>query len=41
MNKKSINRFAPWALLAAILLLWQAICVVFDVSEFISRHPGR
>ncbi|MBB3220061.1 ABC transporter permease [Pseudoduganella umbonata] len=39
MNTKAIKTFAPWALLAAILLLWQAACSLFDVSEFIFPSP--
>ena len=33
------ERFAPWLLLLAILLLWQFICSVFKVSEFIFPSP--
>jgi NitT/TauT family transport system permease protein len=39
MNSKTIKTFAPWALLAAIVLLWQAACSVFDISEFIFPSP--
>ena len=34
-----IERYAPWLLLAAIVVLWQAICSLFDVSEFIFPSP--
>jgi NitT/TauT family transport system permease protein len=40
MNKK-VERFAPLILLAATLALWQLICSVFDVSEFIFPSPWR
>ncbi|WP_019143362.1 ABC transporter permease [Noviherbaspirillum massiliense] len=39
MNTKTVKLFAPWLLLAAILLLWQAICSMFSVSEFIFPSP--
>jgi NitT/TauT family transport system permease protein len=40
MNK-NVERFAPLILLAATLALWQLICSVFDVSEFIFPSPWR
>jgi NitT/TauT family transport system permease protein len=40
MNK-SLERFAPLVLLAATLALWQLICTVFNVSEFIFPSPWR
>ena len=40
MNK-SLERFAPLVLLAATLALWQLICSVFNVSEFIFPSPWR
>ena len=33
--------WAPWLLLLAVLLLWQAICSLFNVSEFIFPSPAR
>ncbi|GGY39240.1 ABC transporter permease [Pseudoduganella albidiflava] len=39
MHRKTIKTFAPWALLAAIVLLWQAACALFDISEFIFPSP--
>ncbi|MEC4720533.1 ABC transporter permease [Noviherbaspirillum sp. CPCC 100848] len=39
MTSKSIKTFAPWALLIAILILWQIICSAFSVSEFIFPSP--
>jgi NitT/TauT family transport system permease protein len=38
---KTIERFAPLILLAATLILWQLICSVFNVSEFIFPSPWR
>jgi len=40
MNK-TLRRLAPWLLLVAIILLWQAICSGFRVSEFIFPSPAR
>ena len=40
MNK-SLERFAPLILLVATLALWQLICSVFNVSEFIFPSPWR
>ena len=39
--KKSLERFAPLILLTITLALWQAICMVFNVSEFIFPSPWR
>lgn len=38
MNK-TLERWSPLILLVAILLLWQLICTVFNVSEFIFPSP--
>jgi NitT/TauT family transport system permease protein len=40
MNK-SLERYAPLILLVATLALWQVICMVFNVSEFIFPSPWR
>ena len=39
--KATLERFAPLVLLVATLLLWQLICTVFNVSEFIFPSPWR
>jgi NitT/TauT family transport system permease protein len=39
MNTKAVKTFAPWVLLLAIVLLWQAVCSAFAVSEFIFPSP--
>ncbi|WP_373988371.1 ABC transporter permease [Duganella sp. BuS-21] len=39
MNKKAVKSFAPWMLLIAILIVWQIICSVFSISEFIFPSP--
>ena len=41
MNKKQLERWSPWLLLAVVLLLWQGICAGFEVSEFIFPSPSR
>ncbi len=39
MNAKALERWSPLILLVAILLLWQLICTVFKVSDFIFPSP--
>jgi len=39
MDRRTIEKFAPMGLLAATLLLWQAVCSLLDVSEFIFPSP--
>jgi len=39
MHKKTVERWSPWLLLLAIVLLWQIICSAFNVSEFIFPSP--
>ena len=39
LNAKTLEKLSPWALLIATLLLWQALCVAFDVSEFVFPSP--
>ena len=41
MNSKQIEKWSPWVLLVAVLLIWQGICTVFNVSEFIFPSPWR
>ena len=41
MNPKTLERWSPWMLLVATVLLWQGICTAFDVSEFIFPSPWR
>ncbi len=40
-NTKQIERWSPWLLLVAVLLLWQMICAGFEVSDFIFPSPLR
>jgi NitT/TauT family transport system permease protein len=38
-TKRKLDAWAPWLLLAATVIVWQAIVSVFDVSEFIFPGP--
>ena len=38
-RRRHVERWAPWALLLAIIVLWQLICSGFNVSEFIFPSP--
>jgi NitT/TauT family transport system permease protein len=40
-NTKQIERWSPWLLLVAVILLWQVICAGFEVSDFIFPSPLR
>ncbi|MSQ70835.1 MAG: ABC transporter permease [Betaproteobacteria bacterium] len=39
MDKRKLEKWAPWILLTGIVLMWQLICRVFDISEFIFPSP--
>jgi NitT/TauT family transport system permease protein len=41
MRPKQIQKWAPWALLLATLVFWQAVCTIFNVSEFIFPSPAH
>ncbi len=41
MATRKLESWSPWILLVATLLLWQAICSLFNVSEFIFPSPVR
>ncbi|WP_418122084.1 ABC transporter permease [Variovorax sp. 160MFSha2.1] len=40
-NTRQIERWSPWLLLVAVILLWQVICSAFEVSDFIFPSPWR
>jgi NitT/TauT family transport system permease protein len=40
-SSKKFEFWAPWGLLVLVLLLWQAICSAFNISEFIFPSPAR
>ena len=39
MNNKQLERWSPWLLLAAVIVLWQIVCSGFGVSDFIFPSP--
>ena len=39
MHKKTVERWSPWILLVAIILLWQIICLAFSVPEYLFPSP--
>ena len=41
MKTRKLEQWSPWLLLLAVIALWQLICVVFNVSEFIFPSPWR
>ncbi len=41
MNTKQRERYAPWLLLIAVLIVWELLCRVFSISEFIFPTPTR
>ena len=41
MKQKTLETWAPWALLVAVIVLWQLVCSAFNVSEFIFPSPLR
>jgi NitT/TauT family transport system permease protein len=41
MNRRPLEAWSPWILLVATLLVWQAVCSAFKVSEFIFPSPLR
>ena len=40
-QRKQLEAWAPWVLLAVVIALWQFICSAFNVSEFIFPSPAR
>lgn len=40
LDNKLLERWAPWVLLLAVVVLWQVLCVVFKVSPFIFPSPA-
>jgi len=41
MTRRDQERWAPWLLLAATLVVWEVVCRGFSVSEFIFPSPSR
>ena len=40
-NSKQIERWSPWLLLIAVIMVWEIICRGFGVSDFIFPAPSR
>jgi NitT/TauT family transport system permease protein len=40
IRSRTFERLAPWLLLAAILLVWEVLCRVLSVSEFVLPTPS-
>jgi len=41
MTRLQRERWAPWLLLAVVILVWEAACRGFGISEFIFPSPSR
>jgi NitT/TauT family transport system permease protein len=41
MKTRRLETWAPWILLVTVIALWQIVCTVFSVSEFIFPSPAR
>jgi NitT/TauT family transport system permease protein len=41
MKARQVQAQSHWLLLLAILVLWQSVCGLFDVSEFLFPSPAR
>ena len=41
MTRRDRERWAPWLLLLATLVVWEIVCRAFAVSEFIFPSPSR
>jgi NitT/TauT family transport system permease protein len=39
-KKRTLERSAPWIVLGVLVLLWEAVCRGFDVSDFIFPAPS-
>jgi len=40
VNRSSLERWSPWIVLAAIILVWEFVCRAFQVSDFIFPAPS-
>lgn len=41
LRSRRLEKWSPWILLAAVVVLWQLVCSVLNVSEFIFPSPLR
>ena len=40
LNNKQMERWSPWILLLAVVVVWQVLCAALDVSPFIFPSPS-
>ena len=40
VNRSSLERWSPWIVLAAIILVWEVVCRALHVSDFIFPAPS-
>ncbi len=40
LNNKQLERWSPWILLLAVVVLWQVLCAALEVSPFIFPPPA-
>ena len=40
LNNKQLERWSPWILLLAVVVLWQVLCAALQVSPFIFPSPA-
>ncbi|MGH8682977.1 MAG: ABC transporter permease [Burkholderiales bacterium] len=38
-SKRNVEKWAPWIVLSVVILLWEAICRGFEISDFIFPAP--
>ncbi len=41
LSPAQLERWAPWILLLIVIAIWQAVCSLFNVSEYIFPSPAR
>src|SRR6266850_8369043 len=39
-KQRALEKWSPWIVLAAILILWEFICRAFHISDFIFPSPS-
>ena len=41
MSRETLGRLMPWLVIAALLVLWEGLCRLFSIPEFILPTPSR
>src|SRR5690606_20371769 len=41
IQARQLERWSPWVLLLAVLVIWQILCSALQVSEYIFPSPAR